>query len=66
MQESVGGIVYDEAFALAYGGLFDTEDIPDTVNGISRLAEDVELLLVTEEEEVAEENSVKRLALRRP
>lgn len=63
MQESVGGIVYDEAAALAYGGLFDTEDIPDTVNGISRLAEDVELLLVTEEEEVAEENSGKEASV---
>jgi len=56
MQESVGGIVYDQAAALAYGGLFDTENSCETSQKL-RLAEDVELLLVSEENEEAKENT---------
>lgn len=54
MQEAVGGIVYDQAAALAYGGLFDVEDTFDDTECKPRLAKDVELLLVTEEEEAVE------------
>ncbi|HHV12026.1 MAG TPA: UvrD-helicase domain-containing protein [Clostridiales bacterium] len=56
MQESVGGIVYDEAAALKYGGLYDGEAQFDPgidgERGIleARLPGGVELLLVTDEE----------------
>lgn len=50
MTEPVGGIIYDEAASLKYGELFE-ETMPDDLDGRmkSRLAADVELLLVTEE-----------------
>ena len=66
MQESVGGIVYDDAAALKYGGLYDDEPQFDT--GMSgerelfetRMPDGIELLLVTDEElkspEIASEN----------
>lgn len=55
MTESVGGVVYDDSASLKYGELFEelmpeneakklTDDVKD------RLAKDVELILVTEEE----------------
>ncbi len=51
MTEAVGGILYDEAAALKYGELFEEllpkqEELPPS----HRIAEDVELLLVTDEE----------------
>ncbi len=46
MTEPVGGIVYDEAASLKYGELFE-ELISEPAPG--RTAEDVELLLITEE-----------------
>lgn len=56
MQESVGGVVYDAAAALKYGGLYDGE--PQFEAGMSwereilasRMPDGIELLLVTEEE----------------
>ena len=54
MQESVGGIVYDRAASLAYGGLYENEDMIEGLEMKERLANDVELLLVTEEEEPSE------------
>jgi ATP-dependent helicase/nuclease subunit A len=56
MQESVGGIVYDAAAALKYGGLYDGETQFDS--GLSserellevRMPDGIELLLVTDEE----------------
>ncbi len=57
MQASVGGIIYDAAAALKYGELYE-ETIPAAGGDISpvsaeiaaRIAQEVELLLVTEEE----------------
>lgn len=49
MQRSVGGIIYDEAAALKYGGLYDSvQELGEAVDA-SRLAQDVELLLTTED-----------------
>lgn len=47
MTEPVGGIVYDTAASLKYGDQFE-ETIPEEIK--NRLAKEVELLLVTEEE----------------
>ncbi|MBE5966829.1 MAG: helicase-exonuclease AddAB subunit AddA [Lachnospiraceae bacterium] len=55
MQEAVGGIVYDQAASLAYGGLFEEPDVIEGLEMKERLADDVELLLVTEEEDALEE-----------
>lgn len=48
MQQSVGGILYDEAAALKYGGLYDQVQEPEEGRKASRIAQDVELLLTTE------------------
>ncbi len=48
MQECVGGITYDEAASLKYGELYE-ETLPEDIS--SRIANEVELLLVTEEED---------------
>ncbi len=58
MQESIGGIDYDEAAALKYGGLYEQVQEEEEAPDISRLAGDVELLLTTENsEEGYEENA---------
>ncbi len=49
MTEPVGGIIYDEAASLKYGGLFE-ELLPELLSPFPRIAEDVELLLITDEE----------------
>lgn len=56
MQQSVGGIIYDETAALKYGELYDTKpDQAEAVNLLfgdltNRLAEEVDFLLVTDKE----------------
>ncbi|MDF2941419.1 MAG: hypothetical protein K0S01_277 [Herbinix sp.] len=66
MQRPVGGIIYDEAASLKYGELFEEtlknmaeevaeevpEGVPDAI--MSRVAQEVELLLVTEEAETSD------------
>ncbi len=47
MQKSVGGILYDEAAALKYGGLYNLPE-PEEAIDTARVAQDVELLLTTE------------------
>ena len=54
MQEPVGGIVYDQAASLAYGGLYENDTDALTEKMRQRLAQDVELLLVTEEDIASE------------
>lgn len=57
MQKSIGGITYDEAAALKYGELFEEtleEKVDDWIKG--RLAQETELLLVTEEEAKQQED----------
>ena len=54
MQPSVGGILYDEAAALKYGGLYETalevdDDTIDRITTISEQPYQVDLLLVTDE-----------------
>ncbi len=49
MQRSVGGIIYDEAAALKYGGLYDQIKEAEETLDSARVAQDVELLLTTEE-----------------
>ena len=63
MIESVGGIVYDNSASLKYGELFE-EQVPENEAGKlsnevkERIAKDVELILVTEEElDTAGENT---------
>ncbi|MFT4145651.1 MAG: UvrD-helicase domain-containing protein [Mobilitalea sp.] len=58
MQQSIGGIHYDEAAALKYGGLYDgplldlsgNAEKYDSINIESRIAKEVDLLLITEED----------------
>ncbi len=56
MQQSVGGIIYDDAAALKYGELYDNNNGTETDSDlhepalISRLACEVDFLLVTDEE----------------
>ncbi len=54
MQESVGGITYDEAASLKYGELYE-EILPEDIK--PRIATEVEFLLVTEEEQSEEETN---------
>ncbi len=71
MQESVGGIIYDTAAALKYGGLYDAEPQFDSeITGDlklleSRMPDGIELLLVTDQElkspeKVSESNRAER------
>ncbi len=55
MQECVGGITYDEAASLKYGELYE-ETLPEGIR--SRIANEVELLLVTEEEDEEKKESM--------
>ncbi len=48
MQKSVGGIIYDEAAALKYGGLYDQIQGSEETVDTARIPQDVELLLTTE------------------
>lgn len=68
MQQSVGGIIYDEAAALKYGGLYDqVQDLGEAFD-TARIAQDVELLLTTEtsttegqEEDKSSDSSVEEM-----
>jgi ATP-dependent helicase/nuclease subunit A len=66
MQQSVGGIHYDEAAALKYGGLYEgplldlsgNAEKYDSIDIESRIAKEVDLLLITEEDlEVAQQDA---------
>jgi ATP-dependent helicase/nuclease subunit A len=59
MTEHIGGIHYDDAASLKYGELFEElmlkkdEELPSEIS--NRIAQDVELILVTEDESVEED-----------
>lgn len=63
MTEPIGGIHYDEAASLKYGGLYeelilkDNEDLPSEIK--ERVPGEVELILVTEEEPSEDEEENK-------
>lgn len=69
MQKPVGGIVYDDAASLKYGELFDATDQkavdeaePQFVNEIkNRMATEVELLLVTDEDTASDQESFEAI-----
>jgi ATP-dependent helicase/nuclease subunit A len=59
MQKSVGGIVYDEAASLKYGELYeDALNALDSVTAV-RCQADIELMLVTDEEEEDKEGETE-------
>ncbi len=49
MQPSVGGIIYNEAAMLKYGGLYELQKETGEAVDTARLAQNVELLLITED-----------------
>ena len=59
MQKSVGGIIYDEAAALKYGGLYDQIQGPEETVDTARIPQDVELLLTTEASATEEKDEEK-------
>lgn len=59
MQKPVGGIIYDAAAALKYGGLYEIMQETEGEIEQSRLANEVELLLTTEETSKQEEKSAR-------
>lgn len=63
MHKQIGGIEYDEAAALKYGGLYDDEAllaaVKDTEPSTARIADSVEYLLITDEERQDEEGLQK-------
>lgn len=67
MQQSVGGIIYDEAAALKYGELYEPPaglavDDTGSEQTSTRVAGDIELMLVTEEE-LSEQESKENIGL---
>jgi len=64
MHKQIGGIEYDEAAALKYGGLYDDEALLAAAKDIepltARIADSVDYLLITDEEQKGEDSALQK------